>query len=53
MDFYIVMKRRGFRIAKRRRCKSRIGLSQKIKKEHTMEWFKKKYDGIILLKKAD
>ena len=53
MDFYVVMKRRGFRVSKRRRCKSKIGKHHLITAEDTMTWFKKKYDGIILAKKME
>merc|ERR1712085_90596 len=33
MDFYVVLKKPGFRVAKRTRCRSRIGIAQKIQKE--------------------
>ena len=45
MDFYVVMKRRGFRVSKRRRQKAKIGKNHLITAEDTMTWFKKKYDG--------
>merc|ERR1711988_685441 len=49
MDFYVVMKRAGgMRIAKRRARKGRIGLNHKIKKQETQQWFKDKYEGILL-----
>ena len=54
MDFYVVMSRKGYRVAKRRRCKTRIGKSHKITKSDTMKWFQHKFEGIILNKrKAD
>ena len=53
MDFYVVMKRRGFRVSKRRRQKAKIGKNHLITAEDTMTWFKKKYDGIILAKKME
>lgn len=39
MDFYVVMGRPGFRVARRRRCKSRVGPSHRISKEETIKWF--------------
>ena len=43
MDFYVILKRQGGRVALRRRCKSRIGAKHRISKEDAMEWFKKIY----------
>ena len=51
MDFYVVMARNGYRVAKRRRCRKRVGVQHRVTKEDTMKWFKQKYDGIILAKK--
>merc|ERR1712173_322247 len=48
MDFYVVLDRAGARVAKRRRCRSRIGFSHKLKKQDAQTWFVKKYDGILL-----
>ncbi|KAJ1938268.1 60S ribosomal protein L11 [Linderina pennispora] len=50
MDFYVVMGRPGFRISRRKHCRSRVGASHRINKEETQKWFKQKYDGIILNK---
>ncbi|KAJ2844175.1 60S ribosomal protein L11, partial [Coemansia erecta] len=50
MDFYVVMGRPGFRIARRKRCTSRIGAPHRISKEETIEWYKKKFDGSIRYK---
>ena len=38
MDFYVVMKRRGYRVAKRRRCKSKVGVKHKITKVRGRCW---------------
>merc|ERR1712080_96092 len=51
MDFYVVLKRKGFRVARRRRCKSRIGKPHRITAKAAIDWFVKKYDGIILEQK--
>lgn len=47
MDFYIVMGRPGFRVARRKRCKNRVGKSHKVTKEDTINWFKAKYDAFV------
>ncbi|CAD6563737.1 MAG: 60S ribosomal protein L11 [Cyphobasidiales sp. Tagirdzhanova-0007] len=48
MDFYIVMGRPGARVARRKRCKSRVGFSHRVKKDDSMAWFKQRFDGILL-----
>lgn len=42
MDFYVVMGRRGYRVADRKRKKSRIGFSHRVTKDETMKWFQQK-----------
>jgi large subunit ribosomal protein L11e len=48
MDFYIVLKRPGARVARRKARRSRVGLRQKMTKNDAIEWFKEKYEGIVL-----
>eukprot|EP00189_Rhodosorus_marinus_P006025 CAMPEP_0113954626 /NCGR_PEP_ID=MMETSP0011_2-20120614/699_1 /TAXON_ID=101924 /ORGANISM="Rhodosorus marinus" /LENGTH=165 /DNA_ID=CAMNT_0000963859 /DNA_START=108 /DNA_END=605 /DNA_ORIENTATION=- /assembly_acc=CAM_ASM_000156 len=48
MDFYIVLKRAGDRVSKRRRCKNSVGKFQRVRKEDAIKWFQAKYDGIVL-----
>merc|ERR1711985_203043 len=48
MDFYVVLHRAGQRITKRKRCRSKVGNSQKLNKEDSMDWFKQQYDGILI-----
>lgn len=48
MDFYVVLKRAGTRVSKRRRCQSTIGKVQSVSKDDSKKWFQAKYDGIIL-----
>merc|ERR1711979_67992 len=48
MDFYVVLKRAGQRINRRKRCRSTLGNMQKISKEDAREWFKQQYDGLLL-----
>merc|ERR1712097_133448 len=45
MDFYVVLKRAGYRVSKVKRKGSRLGNSQKISKDEAREWFKQQYDG--------
>eukprot|EP00468_Gymnochlora_sp_CCMP2014_P004955 CAMPEP_0167749648 /NCGR_PEP_ID=MMETSP0110_2-20121227/5532_1 /TAXON_ID=629695 /ORGANISM="Gymnochlora sp., Strain CCMP2014" /LENGTH=175 /DNA_ID=CAMNT_0007634841 /DNA_START=27 /DNA_END=554 /DNA_ORIENTATION=+ len=48
MDFYIVLERPGFRVSRRKRLRSRIGLSHKITKEQAIDWFKTKFGGTVV-----
>merc|ERR1712113_297352 len=48
MDFFVVLDRPGARVAKRRRCRQRIGFTHKLKKVDAQAWFQKKYDGILM-----
>merc|ERR1712127_955226 len=48
MDFYVVMKRPGYAITKRRRRVAKIGLQHKLTETDAMKWFQAKYGGIIL-----
>ena len=50
MDFYVQLCRPGNRVSQRKAKPGRIGLHHKVTKSEAMEWFKKKYDGIILEK---
>merc|ERR1740130_57826 len=52
MDFFVVMMRPGFRVARRKRGKGRIGHSHKITKEETSSWFVNKYEGVLTDQKA-
>merc|ERR1719364_149275 len=47
MDFYVCMTRPGERVAKRRRCKSKIGAGHLIRQEETLKWFKNRFEGIV------
>merc|ERR1711879_1017969 len=48
MDFYVVLKKPGFRVSRRKRGRSRIGNAQKITKEESQNWFKTRYDGLLI-----
>ncbi|KAL8914615.1 MAG: hypothetical protein Q9171_000796 [Xanthocarpia ochracea] len=47
MDFYCCMTRPGQRVAKRRRCKAKIGASHRINQLETIKWFKNRFEGIV------
>lgn len=48
MDFYVVLKRAGDRVSKRRRAPSSIGKFQTVSKEDAIKWFQTKYEGLVL-----
>lgn len=48
MDFYVVLKRAGARVAKRRRRPGRIGGFQTVSKQDAIKWFQTKYEGLVL-----
>ncbi|KAK4276411.1 hypothetical protein QN277_019357 [Acacia crassicarpa] len=50
MDFYVVLERPGYRVGRRRRCKSHVGIQHRLSKEDAMKWFQVKYEGVILNK---
>ena len=48
MDFFIVLIRPGFKVARRKWSPSRIGATHLVSKEDAMTWFQTKYEGILL-----
>lgn len=48
MDFYVVLKRAGDRVSKRRRSQSRIGKFQTVSKDDAVKWFQTKHEGLVL-----
>lgn len=48
MDFYVVLKKDGKRVSQRKRCRSRVGVAQRVTREEAMNFFKQKYEGLIL-----
>lgn len=38
MDFYVVLERPGYRVTRRRRCKTRVGVQHKVTKEDAIKW---------------
>lgn len=47
MDFYVMLGRAGFRVARRKHTTSRIGANHRISKPEAQEWFKQKFEGIL------
>merc|ERR1711977_451085 len=47
MDFYCCMERPGERVARRRRCKTKVGASHRINQQETVKWFKNRFEGIV------
>ncbi|KAK9835364.1 hypothetical protein WJX81_004985 [Elliptochloris bilobata] len=50
MDFYVVLDRAGYRVAKRRQRLSRVGVQHKVTKEDAIKWFQTKFEGVVLNK---
>src|SRR4051812_13663718 len=50
MDFFVVLGRSGNRVSRRRHCTSKVGSGHRVKKEESINWFKTKFDGIVLNK---
>lgn len=50
MDFYVVLDRPGYNVAKRRQRLSRVGVQHKVTKEDAMKWFQTKFEGVVLNK---
>mmetsp|Transcript_20305 Transcript_20305/g.27882 ORF Transcript_20305/g.27882 Transcript_20305/m.27882 type:complete len:178 (+) Transcript_20305:108-641(+) len=48
MDFYVVLKRRGARVSRRKARKGRVGVHHKVNKDDAMNFFKTKFEGVIL-----
>ena len=38
MDFYVVMDRAGYRVAKRRKCTQHVGPQHKVTKDDCIKW---------------
>merc|ERR1711865_625305 len=47
MDFFVVLQRAGFRVAKRKKCCAKVGKKHKLSKDDSIRFFQTKYDGIV------
>jgi large subunit ribosomal protein L11e len=50
MDFYINLGRRGNRVARRKHARAAVGGKHQVTKTDAVDWFQKKFDGIVLNK---
>mmetsp|Transcript_14922 Transcript_14922/g.45040 ORF Transcript_14922/g.45040 Transcript_14922/m.45040 type:complete len:180 (+) Transcript_14922:72-611(+) len=50
MDFYVVLDRPGYRVSRRRRAVSRVGIQHRVTKDDAIKWFQTKFEGIVLNK---
>lgn len=48
MDFFVVLKRPGYRISQKKLKRGTIGNSHQVTREEAMDWFKTNYEGTIL-----
>merc|ERR1711900_863 len=48
MDFYVVLGRPGYSVAKRRRRQAKVGFNHRLTKADAQKWFQQKYDGILM-----
>mmetsp|Transcript_35931 Transcript_35931/g.36614 ORF Transcript_35931/g.36614 Transcript_35931/m.36614 type:complete len:178 (-) Transcript_35931:52-585(-) len=48
MDFYVVLIRPGYRVARRKIRPQKLGIKHKVSKEDAIGWFQQKYEGIVL-----
>jgi hypothetical protein len=39
MDFYVCLERPGYRVARRRKCNTRVGVQHRVTKEDAIKWF--------------
>ncbi|KAI5185379.1 large subunit ribosomal protein L11e [Nematocida homosporus] len=51
MDFSVVLSKAGRRVGERKKCKSRVGKGQRVSKEEAMNWFRKTFDGTVMVLK--
>merc|ERR1712031_118993 len=47
MDFYVVLKRPGNRVLKRKQRSGRVGACHRSVKEDGIQWFQRKFEGVV------
>merc|ERR1711977_577875 len=50
IDFYVVLERPGYRVSRRRRCKSQLGKRHCVTRDEAMTWFQNSFEGIVVAK---
>jgi len=48
LNYFVVLEKAGNRVAKRRRCKSRLGNKQRINQTEAQKWFVDNFEGVVL-----
>merc|ERR1719434_507122 len=48
MDFYVVLKRPGARVSRKKSRRGRVGYTHRISANDAIEWFKRNYEGIVV-----
>lgn len=48
MDFYVVLKRAGARVHRRKARRAAVGVSHEVTKEDAMKWFEKEFQGVLV-----
>ncbi len=46
MDFFVVLDRAGYRVAKRRRCLAKVGVQHRVTRDDAIKWFQTKFEGV-------
>lgn len=52
MDFSVVLTKPGKRVSQRKKCKSKVGKAQRVTKDEAIDWFRRKFDGNVMVEKA-
>jgi len=52
MDFYVVLDRPGYRVAKRKRSKAKVGPHHRVSKSDAIKWFEDTYEGVVIGKRT-
>ncbi|KAI5166209.1 large subunit ribosomal protein L11e [Nematocida sp. AWRm78] len=52
MDFSVVLAKPGKRVSQRRKCKAKVGKSQRVSKDEAINWFRTVFDGTVLVEKT-
>merc|ERR1711861_8568 len=48
MDFYVCLKRAGYRVPRRKARPGKIGKPHRVTKADAIKWFEQKYEGLVL-----
>ena len=47
MDFYVVMGRKGMRVARRKHATARVGSNHRVNRDEAQKWFIDTYEGLL------